>query len=73
MWTTNSTHTALPPKVDLPEQAVVSVERVTDSMALVKVDLADSFVSSRATRQAVSLHLSDSLSSVTVYVHPDAC
>ena len=64
---------ALPPKVDRPEEAVVSVERVTDNMALVKVDLADSFVSSRATRQAVSLRLSDSLSSVTVYVHPDAC
>ena len=66
---------ALPPEV---ERTVVEVTRkpvtvgpVTDTMALVEVDIARLVTAFGTVETAISVHLVDTFSSATMYVHPE--
>ena len=74
MWVSDSgqdkIHAYALPDVVLPPDAV-SVERVTDTMALVKVDIQALVRAYGSVEPAVTVTVLGSLSSATMYVHPD--
>ena len=64
----------LPPEVDRPtisQRQTVTVGSVTDTMALVEVDIARLVRAFGTVETAISVNLVDTFSSATMYVHPE--